>query len=66
LVDEIVAAIAPMVKMRELRVGTQMSPVRRFAKRNAAIAITFVAFEHARMLGSHCSRRDFARFAACR
>src|SRR5687768_15626536 len=42
LVDQIVAAITAMVNSRELRVGTKMPSVRRFAKCNAVSTFTVV------------------------
>ncbi|MES2317367.1 MAG: PLP-dependent aminotransferase family protein [Pseudomonadota bacterium] len=65
LVDQIVAAIADMVNRRELRVGTKMPSVRRFAKCNAVSTFTVVeSYDRLLTLGLLSSRRGSGFFVA--
>ena len=65
LVDQIVAAISAMVKSRELRVGTKMPSVRRFAKCNAVSTFTVVeSYDRLLTLGLLSSRRGSGFFVA--
>jgi DNA-binding transcriptional MocR family regulator len=65
LVDQIVAAIAAMVNSRELRVGTKMPSVRRFAKCNAVSTFTVVeSYDRLLTLGLLSSRRGSGFFVA--
>ncbi|WP_426103958.1 PLP-dependent aminotransferase family protein [Massilia sp. TSP1-1-2] len=65
LVDQIVAAITEMVNSRELRVGTKMPSVRRFAKCNAVSTFTVVeSYDHLLTLGLLSSRRGSGFFVA--
>ncbi len=65
LVDQIVAAIAEMVNRRELRVGTKMPSVRRFAKCNAVSTFTVVeSYDRLLTLGLLSSRRGSGFFVA--
>ncbi len=65
LVDQIVAAIAQMVNTRELRVGTKMPSVRRFAKSNAVSTFTVVeSYDRLLTLGLLSSRRGSGFFVA--
>jgi DNA-binding transcriptional MocR family regulator len=65
LVDQIVAAIADMVSRRELRVGTKMPSVRRFAKSNAVSTFTVVeSYDRLLTLGLLSSRRGSGFFVA--
>jgi DNA-binding transcriptional MocR family regulator len=63
LVDQIVAAISAMVNSRELRVGTKMPSVRRFAKCNAVSTFTVVeSYDRLLTLGLLSSRRGSGFF----
>ncbi|MBC7452146.1 MAG: PLP-dependent aminotransferase family protein [Massilia sp.] len=65
LVDQIVAAIAGMVRRRELRVGTKMPSVRQFAKSNTVSTFTVVeAYDRLLTLGLLTSRRGSGFFVA--
>ncbi|MES2900717.1 MAG: PLP-dependent aminotransferase family protein [Pseudomonadota bacterium] len=65
LVDQIVAAIARMVNTRELRIGTKMPSVRRFAKSNAVSTFTVVeSYDRLLTLGLLSSRRGSGFFVA--
>ena len=65
LVDQIVAAIADMVNRRQLRVGTKMPSVRRFAKCNAVSTFTVVeSYDRLLTLGLLTSRRGSGFFVA--
>jgi DNA-binding transcriptional MocR family regulator len=65
LVDQIVAAITAMVNSRELRVGTKMPSVRRFAKCNAVSTFTVVeSYDRLLTLGLLSSRRGSGFFVA--
>ena len=65
LVDQIVAAITEMVNSRELRVGTKMPSVRRFAKCNAVSTFTVVeSYDRLLTLGLLSSRRGSGFFVA--
>ncbi|HEX8613423.1 MAG TPA: PLP-dependent aminotransferase family protein [Telluria sp.] len=65
LVDQIVAAITLMVNRRELRVGTKMPSVRRFAKCNAVSTFTVVeSYDRLLTLGLLSSRRGSGFFVA--
>ena len=65
LVDQIVAAITEMVNGRELRVGTKMPSVRRFAKCNAVSTFTVVeSYDRLVTLGLLSSRRGSGFFVA--
>jgi DNA-binding transcriptional MocR family regulator len=65
LVDQIVAAITEMVNRRELRVGTKMPSVRRFAKCNAVSTFTVVeSYDRLLTLGLLSSRRGSGFFVA--
>ena len=65
LVDHIVAAITEMVNSRELRVGTKMPSVRRFAKCNAVSTFTVVeSYDRLVTLGLLSSRRGSGFFVA--
>ena len=65
LVDQIVAAITQMVNQRELRVGTKMPSVRRFAKCNGVSTFTVVeSYDRLLNLGLLSSRRGSGFFVA--
>ena len=65
LVDQIVAAIAQMVKLKELRVGTKMPSVRQFAKSNAVSTFTVVeSYDRLLNVGLLSSRRGSGFFVA--
>lgn len=65
LVDQIVAAITAMVNSRELRVGTKMPSVRRFAKCNGVSTFTVVeSYDRLLTLGLLSSRRGSGFFVA--
>jgi DNA-binding transcriptional MocR family regulator len=65
LVDQIVAAIAHMVKQRTLRIGTKMPSVRQFAKCNGVSTFTVVeAYDRLLTLGLLSSRRGSGFFVA--
>jgi DNA-binding transcriptional MocR family regulator len=65
LVDQIVAAITEMVNRRELRVGTKMPSVRRFAKCNGVSTFTVVeSYDRLLTLGLLSSRRGSGFFVA--
>ncbi|CUI07635.1 aminotransferase-like domain-containing protein [Massilia antarctica] len=65
LVDQIVAAITQMVSRRELRVGTKMPSVRRFAKCNGVSTFTVVeSYDRLLTLGLLSSRRGSGFFVA--
>jgi len=65
LVDQIVAAITHMVQQRELRVGTKMPSVRRFAKCNGVSTFTVVeSYDRLLTLGLLSSRRGSGFFVA--
>jgi len=65
LVDQIVAAITAMVNARELRVGTKMPSVRRFAKCNAVSTFTVVeSYDRLLTSGLLSSRRGSGFFVA--
>lgn len=65
LVDQIVAAITLMVNRRELRVGTKMPSVRRFAKCNGVSTFTVVeSYDRLLTLGLLSSRRGSGFFVA--
>lgn len=65
LVDQIVAAIADMVKLKELRVGTRMPSVRQFAKSNGVSTFTVVeAYDRLLNVGLLSSRRGSGFFVA--
>jgi DNA-binding transcriptional MocR family regulator len=65
LVDQIVSAIALMVNQRELRVGTKMPSVRRFAKGNGVSTFTVVeSYDRLLNLGLLSSRRGSGFFVA--
>ena len=65
LVDQIVAAISQMVNRRELRVGTKMPSVRRFAKCNGVSTFTVVeSYDRLLTLGLLSSRRGSGFFVA--
>ena len=65
LVDQIVAAITEMVNSRELRVGTKMPSVRRFAKSNAVSTFTVVeSYDRLLTIGLLTSRRGSGFFVA--
>ena len=65
LVDQIVAAIAQMVKLRELRVGTKMPSVRQFAKSNGVSTFTVVeSYDRLLNVGLLSSRRGSGFFVA--
>jgi DNA-binding transcriptional MocR family regulator len=65
LVDQIVGTIAGMVNRRELRVGTKMPSVRRFAKSNGVSTFTVVeSYDRLLHLGLLSSRRGSGFFVA--
>ena len=65
LVDQIVAAIAQMVKLKELRVGTKMPSVRQFAKSNGVSTFTVVeSYDRLLNVGLLSSRRGSGFFVA--
>ncbi len=65
LVDQIVAAITTMVNRRELRIGTKMPSVRRFAKCNGVSTFTVVeSYDRLLTLGLLSSRRGSGFFVA--
>ena len=65
LVDQIVAAIAHMVKLKELRVGTKMPSVRQFAKSNGVSTFTVVeSYDRLLNVGLLSSRRGSGFFVA--
>ena len=65
LVDQIVAAIARMVKLKELRVGTKMPSVRQFAKSNGVSTFTVVeSYDRLLTVGLLSSRRGSGFFVA--
>lgn len=65
LVDQIVAAIARMVKLKELRVGTKMPSVRQFAKSNGVSTFTVVeSYDRLVNVGLLSSRRGSGFFVA--
>ena len=65
LVDQIVAAITAMVNSRELRVGTKMPSVRRFAKSNGVSTFTVVeSYDRLLESGLLSSRRGSGFFVA--
>ncbi|WP_426112418.1 PLP-dependent aminotransferase family protein [Massilia sp. PWRC2] len=65
LVEQIVAAIAAMVKRKELRVGTRMPSVRQFARSNGVSTFTVVeAYDRLLNLGLLSSRRGAGFFVA--
>ena len=65
LVDQIVAAITGLVNSRELRVGTKMPSVRRFAKSNGVSTFTVVeSYDRLLTLGLLSSRRGSGFFVA--
>jgi len=65
LVDQIVAAITQMVNQRELRIGTKMPSVRRFAKCNGVSTFTVVeSYDRLLNLGLLSSRRGSGFFVA--
>jgi DNA-binding transcriptional MocR family regulator len=65
LVDQIVVAITAMVGSRELRIGTKMPSVRRFAKCNAVSTFTVVeSYDRLLTLGLLSSRRGSGFFVA--
>ena len=65
LVDQIVAAIAHMVKQRALRIGTKMPSVRQFAKCNGVSTFTVVeSYDRLLNLGLLSSRRGSGFFVA--
>jgi DNA-binding transcriptional MocR family regulator len=65
LVDQIVAAIADMVKRRALRAGTKMPSVRQFAKVNGVSTFTVVeSYDRLLHLGLLSSRRGSGFFVA--
>jgi DNA-binding transcriptional MocR family regulator len=65
LVEQIVAAIASMVRQRELRVGTRMPSVRQFAKCNGISTFTVVeSYDRLVTLGLLSSRRGSGYFVA--
>ena len=65
LVDQIVTAITAMVNRRELRVGTKMPSVRRFAKSNGVSTFTVVeSYDRLLTTGLLSSRRGSGFFVA--
>ncbi|WP_426195587.1 PLP-dependent aminotransferase family protein [Massilia sp. DWR3-1-1] len=65
LVDQIVAAIAQMVKLKELRVGTKMPSVRQFARSNSVSTFTVVeSYDRLLNVGLLTSRRGSGFFVA--
>jgi DNA-binding transcriptional MocR family regulator len=65
LVDQIVAAIARMVKLKELRVGTRMPSVRQFARSNGVSTFTVVeSYDRLLNIGLLSSRRGSGFFVA--
>ena len=65
LVEQIVAAIAAMVKLKDLRVGTRMPSVRQFARVNGVSTFTVVeSYDRLLNLGLLSSRRGSGFFVA--